>query len=295
MSLVRETGAGHNGRRVDKLSVHLPPSFAFSQASLQDYADCRRRFQLRYVLGVRWPGAGIGEEEWQRQTQLGSCFHQLVHQHTMGLPPELLYARAVDWHLESWWRAYLSAPPPGLPDAMRQSEVHLSTPLGQHRLAARYDLLAIAPGQRAIIVDWKTSERRPTRAWLEGRWQTPVYRYVLAKAGAEMNGGHAFAPEQIELIYWFANHAPQIESFPYDLQQYRADEALLTEVTHEIVACAQDFWTLTDDDSRCRYCTYRTLCGREPVDGQGDEAEPDEVASRFLLDLDLEQIAEIEF
>jgi len=30
-------------------------SFSFAQSSLQDYLDCPRRFQLRYVLNQPWP------------------------------------------------------------------------------------------------------------------------------------------------------------------------------------------------------------------------------------------------
>ena len=33
----------------------LPPDFHFSQRSLQDYVDCRRRFQLRYLQHLAWP------------------------------------------------------------------------------------------------------------------------------------------------------------------------------------------------------------------------------------------------
>ena len=33
----------------------LPPTFQFSQNSLQDYVDCPRRFQLRYLLRQPWP------------------------------------------------------------------------------------------------------------------------------------------------------------------------------------------------------------------------------------------------
>ena len=29
--------------------------FRFSQGSLQDYVDCQRRFQLRYVVNQSWP------------------------------------------------------------------------------------------------------------------------------------------------------------------------------------------------------------------------------------------------
>jgi CRISPR/Cas system-associated exonuclease Cas4 (RecB family) len=273
--------------------VSLPKSFVFSQASLQDYADCPRRFQLRYVLEVRWPARNTTDMEWERLARQGSAFHQLVHQHTVGLPLKVLTARASEWNLERWWQAFLTASPPDLPVAVRQSEVHLSTPLGGHCLAARYDLLAIEPEQRAVIVDWKTSERRPTRTWLEARWQTRVYRYVLARAGAEAGAGRPFSPEQIELIYWFASFAPQVERFPYRTEEYRADETLLLETTAEIAARAQDIWPLAEEISRCRYCTYQTLCDREPTGEEGAEPDLEQDTGRF--DLDLEQIAEIEF
>ena len=35
--------------------LSLPSNFQFSQASLSDYADCARRFQLCYLLEQPWP------------------------------------------------------------------------------------------------------------------------------------------------------------------------------------------------------------------------------------------------
>ena len=34
---------------------NLPADFHFSQGSLQDYVDCPRRFQLRYMMKLAWP------------------------------------------------------------------------------------------------------------------------------------------------------------------------------------------------------------------------------------------------
>ena len=34
---------------------NLPDDFHFSQGSLQDYVDCQRRFQLRYLMKLAWP------------------------------------------------------------------------------------------------------------------------------------------------------------------------------------------------------------------------------------------------
>jgi hypothetical protein len=171
---------------------------------------------------------------------------------------------------------------------------------------ARYDLLAIEPGKQAIIVDWKTNEKRPLRTRLRDRWQTRVYRYVLVQAGAHLNNadtkpdeasGHPNArwrPDQVELIYWFANFATQPERFPYDDAQFTEDEWALQTTINEIAARKEGEWPLTEDLKQCRYCTYRTLCDREKVDAEEPEWEPDD-EEMLDLDIDLEQIAEIEF
>src|SRR5512137_277059 len=128
----------------------LAGSFAFSQTSLRDYADCPRRFQLRYVLEQPWPA--VASEpllERERLAELGRRFHQMAHQHTAGLPTDQITASAGLPDLMRWWQNYLNAPPRDLPSALRRAEVMLAAPLGKHRLAAKYDLLALEPGHRA--------------------------------------------------------------------------------------------------------------------------------------------------
>ena len=280
----------------------LPAGFTFSQACLQDYSDCPRRFQLRYVLGVRWPaaldGAAANERaEWEKKALQGAAFHRLVHQHTIGIPEKTLAQSITDPDLRGWWQAYLDTPPPNLPTEVRRSEVRLSVPLDGYRLVARYDLLAIAPGQRAIIVDWKTSRLRTKRETLETRWQTRVYRYVLVQAGAELNEVSALTPAQIELIYWFTNFPQQIERLPYDDSQYIDDQAALQTAISEISARDQELWSLTDDLKRCRYCTYQTLCERggqmSEEEAPEQDWEPQEEPEDW--EIDLEQVGEIAF
>jgi CRISPR/Cas system-associated exonuclease Cas4 (RecB family) len=274
--------------------MNLPRHFVFSQASLQDYADCPRRFQLRYVLDVRWPRAGDeSSAEWERRAKQGAAFHQLVHQHILGIPVEALDEMARQGELE-WWHAYLQTPPAHLPARIRRSEIHLSTPIAGYRLAARYDLLAIDPGDRAVIVDWKTNDRRPKRSWLEGRWQTHVYRYVLVQAGAHLNGGVPLAAEQVELVYWFAQYPAQPERFSYDVEQHQAAERTILDQIAQIEGSSQQVWSLAEDLGKCRYCTYRTLCERVAVEVEDESWQEKEVEDSFEL-VDLEQIAEVEF
>ena len=275
--------------------------FQFSQASLNDYVDCPRRFQLRYVLEQDWPA--VESEpliERERLADLGRRFHQLVQQHARGLPLEQLTRSAsVDFDLARWWQNYLELEIGGwqldvggvggdssrrrpLPPH-RRSEVALSIPFGLHRLLAKYDLLATGDG-RAMIVDWKTERKRPERAALLKRLQTRVYRYVLAKSDPSL------APEAIEMVYWFAEHPDEPEVLPYDSAQLAADDDYLRGLLTEIESRAEDVWPLTSDERKCRFCTYRSLCERGGVAGVADTDEVD-----IDLDIDLTEVDEIAY
>jgi hypothetical protein len=283
----------------------LLKTFQFTQTSLRDYLDCPRRFQLRYVLGQPWP-AVESEPLLEREhlVELGRHFHQMVQQHTLGLPADQIAASADDPDLARWWRNYLNVPPPDLPaaGAVRRAEVMLTATLdlkglqdlpGPGRIAAKYDLLAIEPGRRAVIVDWKTERKRPTRTQLAAPprgVQTWVYRYVLVEAGAALNGGRPIEPEQVTLIYWFAEFPAEPEVLPYDSTQHAEDAAFLTRLVSEIASRSDPIWPLTADETRCRYCVYRSLCERGITAGTGDESDLEQD-----LDIELAEVEEIAY
>ncbi|MCP4542786.1 MAG: PD-(D/E)XK nuclease family protein [Chloroflexi bacterium] len=273
----------------------LPTDFQFSQASLQDYVDCPRRFQLRYVERVAWPAHEAEPAlENERYMQQGAAFHRLVHRHMLGIPQKDLLRMVNDADLSRWWQNYSKTG--FVLSPFRYPEVLLSAPISGYRLAAKYDLVTVDPGQWAVIVDWKTSRKRTSRKWLTGRLQTRVYAYVLARAGHHLNDGQSFEPEQIEMIYWFANFPDNPERFIYDAAQYDADEVYLTSRIDEIKNLGDHEWPLTIEERHCDYCPYRSLCQRGVKAGPFDEieeaSEPDD---DFDISLDLEQIAEIEY
>jgi hypothetical protein len=285
----------------------LPPDFIFSQASLQDAVECRRRFQLRYLLELAWPApAAEPVDEYEARIRSGEAFHRLIHQHQVGLPAEQLTMQAeVEVEVEgaqdlaAWWRNYLAHPPENLPP-VRYPEVTLSAPVGGHRLLAKYDLVTIEPGRRAVIVDWKTSARRPTGAWLAARLQTRVYRYVLVRAGAHLNAGQAIAPEQVQMIYWFAAFPDQPERLPYNRTQHEADGRYLASLIADLTQAGDDDFPLTEDATRCRFCPYRSLCNRGVEAGDIHEEEDaagvsEEAATDWTAGFDFEQVAEVEF
>ena len=151
-----------------------------------------------------------------------------------------------------------------------------------------------------MVVDWKTSRRRPQRGWLAGQLQSRVYPYLLIRAGAHLNEGQPFQPEQVEMVYWFANFPAAPERFAYDAAQYRADEVYLVSLVEEIQQAVERFggedFPLTAQERRCNFCAYRSLCQRGVRAGALKEAEEElGVGEEFDVELDFEQIAEVEY
>ena len=272
----------------------LGADFAFSQGSLGDYADCARRFELRYLMRLRYPALEV--KQWlafEERLRQGNRFHKLAQQHLLGVPADLLRASlGDDPELARWWENYLQHGLTGLPPE-RQAEVTLQTTLGGQRIVAKYDLLAIAPGGDAVIVDWKTGLRAPSRQYLQSRMQTVVYRYVLARAGGHLYGGEPIPPERIHMAYVYVAQGGQRVSLPYSAAEMSADEARLLEMIQAIGEAAE--FPLTEDERRCRFCTYRAFCGRGEAGDLSEYVEEDEGDEDEGIALDFDQIAEIEF
>lgn len=280
--------------------MNLPPEFEFSQTNLQDYADCRRRFYLRYLRQVAWPALTVDTpQEFERHLQRGQRFHRLAQQYLLGLPPERLasiVATSGDEDLQSWW-ANFTRSIPGMLDGERYVEMTLTLPVLSAtvtRLVAKYDLVVIVPGQRATIFDWKTTPKVTPRTRLSARLQTRVYPYLFVQAGAHLNGGQPIQPSQVEMVYWFAAVPQQPVRFPYSQTQFEQDGRFLSGLINEVQTLSEVDFTLTEDTAQCRYCVYRSLCERGILAGDLDGLE-EEPETGGGLDFDLDQIAEIKF
>jgi hypothetical protein len=82
----------------------MPASLTtLSQSSLQDYVDCARRFQLRYIDRLSYPA--IESEpalENEKHQQEGEYFHRLVQQYLIGIPAEQISKLANTDNLQRW-------------------------------------------------------------------------------------------------------------------------------------------------------------------------------------------------
>ena len=273
------------------LTNGLPPAFSFSQSSLQDYVDCPRRFQLRYLQQLAWPAVETEPVlENERRQKEGQFFHRLVQQHRIGLPPDRLRRLASTPTLGRWWDNYIGSDF-DLEGFTEHSELSLSAPLGPYRLLAKYDLIAVKPTEKVLVYDWKTYHLRPKDEWMAARLQTRVYRALLVEAGASLNGGSPILPEQIEMVYWYAEFPTEPARFPYSSAQHRRDWEYLTDLIGEIDR--HSHFDLTTDEKKCAYCPYRSYCNRGIQAGSDADIDPEtELAD---LEINFEQIQEIEF
>lgn len=297
--------------------------FEFSQSSLQDYADCARRFQLRYLQRVAWPAIQAEPaREFELHIQRGERFHRLAQQYLVGVPEAGLTRMAEadeDENLQRWWQNFLDCIPAqlsGIAPTHRHVEVGLQAPLAlpaplalqapatpqapadSFRLVAKYDLVLFRPDGRVRIYDWKTALHRPSRASLLERLQTRVYPYLLAQAGAVLNQGKPIAPEQIEMIYWFAEPGQAAETLAYTSERCQADGAYLHALVNEIRSLKAEEFEMSASEKPCAYCVYRSLCNRGVQAGEmagGMGVEDEEPSGPENLDFDLEQIGEIGF
>ncbi|HET6821344.1 MAG TPA: PD-(D/E)XK nuclease family protein [Anaerolineales bacterium] len=273
-----------------------------SQSSLQDYMDCAQRFKLRYLDRLSYPAPETEPTvENEKHQQEGEYFHRLIQQHLIGIPAEQISKFANTANLERWWDNFQRAPElsalremiaNGKKDLSKlYPEATLSAPLGKYRLLAKYDLIALQDG-KAIIYDWKTYRKRPRNEWLAARMQTRVYRALLVQAGAHLNSGKLFEPEQIEMVYWFPDFPEDPARFPYTSAQFQRDWDTLLKLSEEVASASS--YPLTEDRQKCLFCTYRSYCERGIRAGDVEQAEA-EMEAEELFDVNFEQIGEIAF
>jgi CRISPR/Cas system-associated exonuclease Cas4 (RecB family) len=288
--------------------MKLPDGFQFSQGSLQDFVDCRRRFRLRYLDRLDWPALQTEPAlDNERHMHLGLLFHHMVHQHLIGIPVSNLAKMIHDEQLERWWLDFLdllgseSTPLACLSDLESLAgifpEYTLSAPMGAYRLMAKYDLVISERGGRFVIVDWKTSLRKPRRDWLAKRLQSRLYPYLLVMAGTQINQGQPLEPDKVEMIYWYTEYPDQPERFAYNLDQFEQDGIYLEGLIAQILREREGGFPLTTHLTHCNYCVYRSFCDRGVRAGFMDEFEDDLVGQDDVpgITLDFEQIPEVEF
>ena len=264
----------------------------FSAHSLQAYADCERRFELSYLEELTWPA--VESEpllENERHMADGRRFHEMVHRDTLAISVTVPSGEG-DEDLARWWRNYMTHRPADRP-GRRFAEKTMVGSAGGRALVAMCDLIVVdAEGDRcrARIYDWKTWRKKHSRQWLQGRLQTRVYPYLLVQAGAALTGGKGeVRPDDVEMVYWYADFPEALEVFSYSEAQFREDEEYLAGLVKEIMAREAGAFELTENEKQCTFCAYRSFCDRGEAAGRAEDDFDSEVeaeASPLLANLD---------
>ena len=273
--------------------------FRFSAQSLQDYIECPRRFLLRYIQKLDWPAEQSSPYlAFEQYRHKGELFHTCVDQYFHGIDPALIERQIRDDDLHTWWQHFLQfIQEQNLLHTV--SEILFQTSLGDHLLIAKFDLLAVTADYKVIIFDWKTTagERKPSHHILAEKMQTLIYPYILCRAGLSVTGEQLASPMNVTLQYWFPQYPQEPELFKYSSVQMQRDETRLRGLMEEIEIKAIDDFPMTEDEKRCRFCVYRSYCGRGEKAGNILSEDQEAVLDLDLDDLDLsfENIEEIAY
>lgn len=271
--------------------------FDYSQNKLHDYLECPRRYELRYLLQRIWPAVHsepvLALEE---QMNNGKIFHLMAQQFFSGINPNEIQLQVESEKILTWWNAFLP-----FAEAYKQlscqPEVYISSKINQTSFVGVFDLLVYTPNGKITIVDWKTNQIKPPRRNLEQHVQTRLYPLLLTSGGKQWNNGHEVQPDQIEMIYWFANFPDEPESFPYSEQSYQSDLFFILDLVDRIEKTGPGEFLLTENQTKCKFCNYRSLCGRGSTPGLYTELETEDLEYLYeeIEEIDMNQIGEIAF
>lgn len=269
--------------------------FQFTQSNLQDYLDCKRRFFLKHIQRLSWPA--IPSEpvlEYELFLQKGIIFHRLAYQYFIGIPTDKLSMIAENEGVSDWWSSFLGFVNRKIDkNAQLLPERMAKIRRESHLITVRYDLLAVSD-DKIHIIDWKTSQKSFTLANARQRIQTRLYQYVIKQTDSFQSRSKPLA-NQISMSYWFAQFPEDVVDISYDEVAFNDDDHYFMQLITEIKAEKEADFVMTQNQIRCRYCVYRSLCDRGSEAGiLNDELNTHEPGSS-ILDLDFENIPEIEF
>jgi RecB family exonuclease len=268
--------------------MHLPENFSFSQQNLEDFINCRRLFQLRYIQKQEWPSLESEPvREHEALMRLGEQFHALVYQQGIGIPGEQLSYSISDPILAGWWQSFLVSEIDRI-EGDRQFEKTLSIPFEGYRLLAKYDLVIHTPDGRALIYDWKTSQHEPRRKWLQDRMQTKVYPFVMAMK----TDPPLINAANISMTYWYPVYPGSAVQFDYSTENLNSDHDLISGLIHEIEALSPDEFYCTEKEKLCEFCRYRSLCDRGIKAGDVHHREETDVTDASAFDIDFSELSD---
>lgn len=271
-------------------------SLQLNQSNLQDFLNCPRRFELNVLRDNSWPAATTRPlSAIEHSIHQGNRFHKICQQYFTGISPSLIRKSLNDPVLLEMWDAFIP-----YANSLKEYQIYfeqmLYVPFLTHRLTAKFDLI-VRLHEKYLIIDWKTSPKKPPLPVLSERVQTYLYPYIFAIAGADFFNTELIDPNSIDLCYWYPLSSEPEVSFSYSLEKHQEVQIRLEGIIKqiEIIHSSKADFPLTSDMTKCQFCSYRSLCDRGSRPGEFDLfSDLDEIdGSDFKIDI--EQITELEF
>ena len=263
----------------------LPDDFVFSQSNLQNFMDCALRFRLRYLERMPWPAPFTLEAQgFEAERKAGDTIHRLIRGYFEGLDPlSLLNNALLHGELtEVWLRQVMDAFPLTESDIYR-AELRIDQILGGVPATAIYDLVGQESG-KVLIIDWKSSNRRPNFRRIRESAQKRLFPLVMAAHLQESQTEYS----NLEMTFWELNFPESSFRFIYNQDLYAADLAWFIDLTAQIKNLSSEGFRASEDLRKCRYCQYQSYCRRGPAEAPEQEQDRDEAIDAMVQAGELE-------
>lgn len=274
----------------------LGKDFFFSANNLQDYLDCPRRFELKYILKQSWPAVSSQPvQEMEYRIQTGNRFHKVVHQYLSGIPSNVLENSIDDPDLKVWFIKFLEFIKPYL-NFPHFSEFTLTMPFEGFRLIAVFDFITLTGDKKILITDWKTTTYDPRGELYLQSIQSFLYPFIAFETR-----GHIFTQadllhqEDISMKYWFPAFPEKTIALENSDARHATSQEVLSSMICEIAKKEPGTFEKTANDKRCAYCQYRSLCERGVQAGKVIDAKDEPGNESWIDNIDFDQIEEIAF
>ena len=240
----------------------LNPDFQFSANNLQDFKDCPRRFELKYVLKQSWP-AEISQPvlEVEKKIELGSQFHTIANQYMCGIPKESITAEIQNNEMKTRFTNFI-----GFFSNLEKndyfSEFRLIMPFQGYHLIAIFDVLCLTKDKKMMIIDWKTTTIPPKKEYFKEKIQTVLYPLLAYECRKSIYPLLEITAEDITMKYWFPVFPQNSIDFSSLADHLENDRVYIADMIKEIENTDEGNFFKTDNMKLCKFCQYRSLCER---------------------------------
>lgn len=274
----------------------LSKNFIFSANNLQDYVDCPRRFELKYILKQNWPAITSQPVlEMENKIQMGNRFHQLANQYLTGISGDVLENSIDDPELKLWFNRFQKYIKSSL-NFPHFSEFTVFLSFEGFRLIAIFDFISLTDIHKMMIGDWKTSSRLPNKEFYFQSIQSYLYPFIAYETRVNLfPQASTLQPEDLFMEYWFPGFPENTITREYSTTSHTSSRELISSLISEIAQKELGTFEKTPNDKRCVYCQYRSLCERGIQAGKLEDAEDDSESDSRFDSLDFDQIEEIAF